>query len=26
MDRPVASGSGCYCPGNNGQRVGGRAS
>jgi hypothetical protein len=26
MDRPVASGAGCYCPGNNGQRVGGRAS
>jgi hypothetical protein len=26
MDRPVATGSGCYCLGNNGQRVGGRAS
>jgi hypothetical protein len=26
MDRPVASGSNCYCPGNGGQRVWGRAS
>jgi hypothetical protein len=26
MERPVASGAGCYCPGNNGQRVPGRAS
>jgi hypothetical protein len=26
MDRPVATGASCYCPGNNGQRVGGRAS
>ena len=25
MDRPVASGSGCYCLGNGGQRVWGRA-
>jgi hypothetical protein len=26
MDRPVASGAGCYCPGNGGQRVWGHAS
>jgi hypothetical protein len=26
MDRPVATGSSCYCLGNSGQRVGGRAS
>jgi hypothetical protein len=25
MDRPVATGASCYCPGNDGQRVGGRA-
>ena len=25
MDRPVATGANCYCPGNNGQRVPGRA-
>nr|WP_294506105.1 hypothetical protein [uncultured Rhodopila sp.] len=25
MDRPVAPGAGCYCPGNGGQRVWGRA-
>jgi hypothetical protein len=25
MDRPVATGAGCYCPGNDGQRVWGRA-
>jgi hypothetical protein len=25
MDRPVASGGSCYCPGNGGQRVWGRA-
>jgi hypothetical protein len=25
MDRPVATGASCACPGNNGQRVGGRA-
>jgi hypothetical protein len=25
MDRPVATGSNCYCPGNGGQRVWGRA-
>jgi hypothetical protein len=25
MDRPVATGAGCYCPGNGGQKVWGRA-
>jgi hypothetical protein len=25
MDRPVATGAGCYCPGNGGQRVWGKA-
>jgi hypothetical protein len=25
MDRPIATGASCYCPGNDGQRVGGRA-
>ncbi|WP_428492628.1 hypothetical protein [Rhodopila sp.] len=25
MERPVATGASCYCPGNNGQRVWGRA-
>ena len=25
MDRPVAPGSSCYCPGNSGQRIWGRA-
>jgi hypothetical protein len=25
MDRPVATGGGCYCPGNDGQRIWGHA-
>ena len=25
MERPVPSGAACYCPGNNGQRIAGRA-